>query len=275
MKREWRKKKKKGTKSSSPPPSISQLPGWPATNNKTRAEEHLLPASKEEDKGERSRRDPAFDLMILAHSSSWPKLSSTSKLLEKKHTRAKNDIMCLNQVMNITIWYLSQECDCLVSKPHEAGQRLSHPINYHNCDGQGKSIITWSSECIILICHCQYHVSESCIDKLKRAAVHLTSLGGRYDPADPSQAREVHTTSTAGAGCKHTGQPNLNSKSWLNYSSKPPKFVLLFLEPNRSLLLSTALWTHTSCTFHSRPGYSLTLLPHVSPTHLPELYCCF
>lgn len=32
-----------------------------------------------------------------------------------------------------------------------------------------------------MICHSQYHVSESCIDKLKRTAVHLTSLGGRYD----------------------------------------------------------------------------------------------
>lgn len=36
-------KEEKGTKSSPPPPpSLSQLPGWPATNNKTRAEEHLL-----------------------------------------------------------------------------------------------------------------------------------------------------------------------------------------------------------------------------------------
>lgn len=37
-------------------------------NNKTRAEEHLLPPSKEEDKGAKSRRDPVFDLLILAYS---------------------------------------------------------------------------------------------------------------------------------------------------------------------------------------------------------------
>lgn len=56
-----------GTKGSSPPPAtqfISQLAGWSAMNNKTRAEEHLLPTSREEDKGERSHRDPAFDLLI-------------------------------------------------------------------------------------------------------------------------------------------------------------------------------------------------------------------
>lgn len=62
---------KKSTKSSSPPPPsplyLSQLPGRPAMNNKTRAEEHLLPSSKEEDKEATSRRDPPFDLLILAH----------------------------------------------------------------------------------------------------------------------------------------------------------------------------------------------------------------
>lgn len=36
-------------------------------NNKTRAEEHLLPQSKEEDKGERSCGDPDFDLMIFPY----------------------------------------------------------------------------------------------------------------------------------------------------------------------------------------------------------------
>lgn len=61
-------------------------------NNKTRAEEHLLPPSKEEDKAERSHRDPAFDLLILPYSFSMePKLmvkilfSSTIKLLEKEY----------------------------------------------------------------------------------------------------------------------------------------------------------------------------------------------
>lgn len=58
----------KGTESSSPPPpSLSQLPGWPATDNKTRAEEHLLLRLKKRIK-ERSHRDPVFDLMILSHS---------------------------------------------------------------------------------------------------------------------------------------------------------------------------------------------------------------
>lgn len=44
-------------------------------NNKTRAEEHLLPPSKEEDKGERSRRDPDSDLVIFLYSitGSWSK----------------------------------------------------------------------------------------------------------------------------------------------------------------------------------------------------------
>lgn len=61
-------------------------------NNKTRAEEHLLPPSKEEDKGERSRRDPVFDLLILPYSFSMETklmvkilISATSKLLEKKY----------------------------------------------------------------------------------------------------------------------------------------------------------------------------------------------
>lgn len=36
-------------------------------NNKTRAEEHLLPKSKEEDKGERSCGDPDFDLLIFPY----------------------------------------------------------------------------------------------------------------------------------------------------------------------------------------------------------------
>lgn len=60
-------------------------------NNKTRAEEHLLPPSKGEDKGERSRRDPVFDLLILPYSfDKEPKLTvkilffATSKLLEKE-----------------------------------------------------------------------------------------------------------------------------------------------------------------------------------------------
>lgn len=45
-------------------------------NNKTRAKEHLLPPSKEGDKGAKSRRDPAFDLLILAHSAKTePKLT--------------------------------------------------------------------------------------------------------------------------------------------------------------------------------------------------------
>lgn len=59
-------------------------------NNKTRAEEHLLPPSKGEDKGERSRRDPVFDLLISPYSFKMePKLmvkiliTTTSKLLEK------------------------------------------------------------------------------------------------------------------------------------------------------------------------------------------------
>lgn len=34
-------------------------------NNKSRAEEHLLPKSKEEDKGERSCGDPDFDLLTF------------------------------------------------------------------------------------------------------------------------------------------------------------------------------------------------------------------
>ncbi|KAG7230740.1 hypothetical protein INR49_019554 [Caranx melampygus] len=59
-----------------------QLPGWPATNNKSRAEEHLLPPSKEEDKGERSRRDPAFDLLILPYSFNMePKLMNPTSYL--------------------------------------------------------------------------------------------------------------------------------------------------------------------------------------------------
>lgn len=36
-------------------------------NNKSRAEEHLLPKSKEEDKGERSCGDPDFDLLIFPY----------------------------------------------------------------------------------------------------------------------------------------------------------------------------------------------------------------
>lgn len=58
-------KEKKALKAHLLPPSLSQLLGWPVTNNKGRAEEHLLPPSKEEDKGERSCRDPVFDLLIL------------------------------------------------------------------------------------------------------------------------------------------------------------------------------------------------------------------
>ncbi len=62
-------------------------------NNKTRAEEHLLPPSKEEDKGERSHGDPVFDLLILSHSCSMePKLmvkillSATSELQEEEYS---------------------------------------------------------------------------------------------------------------------------------------------------------------------------------------------
>lgn len=43
------------------------LPDWSAMNNTTSAEEHLLPQSKEEDKGERSCGDPDFDLMIFPY----------------------------------------------------------------------------------------------------------------------------------------------------------------------------------------------------------------
>lgn len=36
-------------------------------NNNSRAEEHLLPKPKEEDKGERSRGGPDFDLLIFPY----------------------------------------------------------------------------------------------------------------------------------------------------------------------------------------------------------------
>lgn len=61
-------------------------------NNKTRAEEHLLPKSKEEDKGERSCGDPDFDLLIFpylitmepkAHGQNPP--SDTVELLKKSY----------------------------------------------------------------------------------------------------------------------------------------------------------------------------------------------
>ncbi|CAL8237064.1 unnamed protein product [Boreogadus saida] len=44
------------------------LAGWLATNNKARQEEHLLALLKEEDKEDRIRRDPLFDLLIAPHS---------------------------------------------------------------------------------------------------------------------------------------------------------------------------------------------------------------
>lgn len=43
---------------------LCEPPDCSAPNNKTRAEEHLLPQSKEEDKGERSCGDPDFDLIF-------------------------------------------------------------------------------------------------------------------------------------------------------------------------------------------------------------------
>lgn len=57
----------KGTESSSPPPpSLSSQAGQPQTIKPE--PRSICCSSKEEDKGERSHRDPVFDLMILSHS---------------------------------------------------------------------------------------------------------------------------------------------------------------------------------------------------------------
>lgn len=68
-----------------------------------------------------------------------------------------------------------------------------------------------------MICHCRYHMSESCIDKLKRAAVRFKSLGGRYDPTPHTD----HCDS--GEGGKHpTRFENAQANLLLNEGDNRP-----------------------------------------------------
>lgn len=117
-------------------------------------------------------------------------------------------------------------------------------LNNYSCDGQRWSIGTRSSECTASICYSQYHVSESCIDKPKRAAVHLTSLGGRYDP--------------------ESNRFKNNLESWLHYSSMASCAV--YASGNLTFVNHYFMYISQQLSDPRGPRYSLTLLPHVSPT---------
>lgn len=70
-------------------------------NNKTRAEEHLLPQFKEEDKGERRCGDPDFDL-IFPYLITVEPSSDTTELLKKSinhETSLTYDILQESQQM--------------------------------------------------------------------------------------------------------------------------------------------------------------------------------